>query len=188
MAEKKTFKELTIKNNFMFGAVMCDESNCKELLEMVLQIPIERVEISKGKSYFLSTCGENEEDVPARMVSFLKFVKADFEDCDKDFGDSFVRRLQDTVTHIKESREMEERFMTFEQFLKEERADAKAEGRAEGELLGKVEFILSLLEELGTVSEDVREKIQNETDSQVLVRWFKLAAKAESMEQFLNDM
>ena len=50
MAVSKTLKELTIKNNFMFGAVMCDEENCKEFLEMVLQIPIERVEVSKEKS------------------------------------------------------------------------------------------------------------------------------------------
>ena len=46
---KKQLKELTIKDNFMFGAVMCDENNCKDLLEMVLQIPIERVEVSKEK-------------------------------------------------------------------------------------------------------------------------------------------
>ena len=50
MAVSKTLRELTIKNNFMFGAVMCDEENCKEFLEMVLQIPIERVEVSKEKS------------------------------------------------------------------------------------------------------------------------------------------
>ena len=50
MAGSKKFKDLTIKNNFMFGAVMCDEQNCKEFLELVLQMPIERVEVSKEKS------------------------------------------------------------------------------------------------------------------------------------------
>ena len=34
----------------MFGAVMCDEENCRQLLEMVLKIPIQRVEVSKEKS------------------------------------------------------------------------------------------------------------------------------------------
>lgn len=38
MSERKTLKELTIKNNFMFGAVMMDGDNCKELLELILQI------------------------------------------------------------------------------------------------------------------------------------------------------
>lgn len=55
MAEKKKLKDLTIKNNFMFAAVMCDENNCKQLLELVLQIPIERVEVSKEKSNW-KTC------------------------------------------------------------------------------------------------------------------------------------
>lgn len=50
MGRKKQLKELTIKDNFMFGAVMMDEGNCKGLLERVLQIPIDRVEISKEKS------------------------------------------------------------------------------------------------------------------------------------------
>lgn len=34
----------------MFGAVMMDENNCKGLLERVLEIPIERVEVSREKS------------------------------------------------------------------------------------------------------------------------------------------
>lgn len=33
MAKKKTLQELTIKDNFLFGAVMVNEENCKEFLE-----------------------------------------------------------------------------------------------------------------------------------------------------------
>lgn len=50
MGKKQRLKELTIKDNFMFGAVMMDEDNCKGLLERVLELPIERVEISREKS------------------------------------------------------------------------------------------------------------------------------------------
>ena len=50
MRRKHRLKELTIKDNFMFGAVMMDEENCKGLLERVLEIPIERVEVSREKS------------------------------------------------------------------------------------------------------------------------------------------
>ncbi len=49
MRRRKQLKELTIKDNFMFGAVMMDEENCKGLLERVLQISIDHVEISKEK-------------------------------------------------------------------------------------------------------------------------------------------
>ncbi len=48
--KRKTLKELTLKDDFMFGAVMADENNCRRLLEMVLQVPIERVEVCKEKS------------------------------------------------------------------------------------------------------------------------------------------
>ena len=50
MTVRKTFKELTIKDNFMFGAIMCKEDNCRRLLELVLEVPIARVEVSKEKS------------------------------------------------------------------------------------------------------------------------------------------
>ncbi len=32
MKRKKTLQELTIKDNFMFGAVMCDENNFRTIL------------------------------------------------------------------------------------------------------------------------------------------------------------
>ena len=233
MAARKTLRELTIKNNFMFGAVMCDEENCKEFLEMVLQIPIEHVEVSKEKSIvyhpeykgirldviakdehhthydvemqaipkaalgkraryyhsqidmelllsgeeyvnlpnsyvificdfdpfekkkyrytfanqcledqelnqqdgsfsiFLSTRGENDKEVPKGMVKFLKFVRADLTESEKDFEDAYVKKLQESVRHVKESREMEERFMLFQEMLREERAEGKAQSMEE---------------------------------------------------------
>ena len=47
MKRRKKLQELTIKDNFMFGAVMCDEKNCKKFLEMALGFPIAKVEVSK---------------------------------------------------------------------------------------------------------------------------------------------
>lgn len=43
----KTINELTIKDNFMFGAVMCNEEICREFLEMVLGFSIEQVTVCK---------------------------------------------------------------------------------------------------------------------------------------------
>lgn len=54
MAKRKTLQELTIKDNFMFGAVMCNEEHCRQLLELILEIPIEHVEVSKEKKHHLS--------------------------------------------------------------------------------------------------------------------------------------
>ena len=278
MKKRKTLKELTIKDNFMFSAVMCDEMNCKAFLEMVLQIPIDRVEVSKEKSIiyhpeykgvrldvyakdeknthydiemqaikqtsigkraryyhsqidmellfsgeeydklpdsyvifvcdfdpfgerkycytfanqclenpalnqkdgcktiFLSTYGENESDIPISMVNFLKFVRADLAGSVEDFEDEFVKRLQNSVQQIKTSREMEDRFMLFQEMLRDERTE------------GKAEVVIEFLEEIAAVSDELRGKILNETNLETLTGWAKLAAKAESIEQFIEKM
>ena len=48
--KKKSLQELTISSAFMFGAVMMDPELCEGLLERVLEVPIERVEVSREKS------------------------------------------------------------------------------------------------------------------------------------------
>lgn len=280
--QKKTLQELTIKNNFMFSAVMCDEDNCKGLLEMVLGFPIERVEVTKEKTliyhpeykgvrldvyakdehsthynvemqalqaeslerrsryyhsqidmellrsgadyselpdsyvifvcdfdpfglrkycytfknrccestdltltdgnttFFLSSHGKNDDEVPEEMVKFLQFVKADLQDSEEEFHDNYVRKLQNSVSRIKHSHEMEERYMLTELLMRDERRAGKAEGQAE--------FVLELLENLGTISDELRTRITTEKNLALLSRWHKLAAKAESLEQFIQEM
>ena len=51
MAERKTLQDLTIKDNFMFGAVMMDEEICREFLELVLGFRIAKVTVSKEKCF-----------------------------------------------------------------------------------------------------------------------------------------
>ena len=217
--QKRCLSDLTIKNDFMFGAVMINPENCKEFLERALEIEIDRVDVSREKSMvyhpdykgirldvyakdenntcynvemqmtkkpalgrrsryyqsqmdmdillsgreyaelpdsyvificgfdpfgerkyrytfqmqckesnqtpledgrrivFLSTCGENEDEISKELLAFLKFVKAD----------------------LKESREMEERFMTLEEMLKDERKEGtvKAQKRIVSKMLSK---------------------------------------------------
>ena len=50
MTRRKKLQDLTIKDNFMFGAVMINEDICKELLELVLGFSIEKVTVDKEKS------------------------------------------------------------------------------------------------------------------------------------------
>ena len=47
---KKKLDELTLKDNFMFCAVMADVDNCRGFLEMCLGISVGRVEVSSEKS------------------------------------------------------------------------------------------------------------------------------------------
>ena len=58
----------------------------------------------------------------------------------------------------------------------------------EGNAAGKAEDILSLLEELGDIPEELRSKILQESDLNVLRKWLKEAAKAESVEAFAEHI
>lgn len=271
MKRRKTLQELTIKDNFMFAAVMMNPENCGKFLEITLGIPVERVEVSYEKSIvyhpeykgirldvfakdaqnthynvemqvardalehrsryyhsqmdmelllagisyeelpdvyvificdfdplggrkyrytmeqvcreipelpykdgshtiFLSTCGENEAEVPENLVNFLKFVKGTLGDIE----DPYVKNLQNSIRQVKASREMEERFMVLQEMMKKERRE------------GKAEVILDILEESGTVPEKLREKILEETDLAVIKGWIKLAVASDSVEAFAS--
>ena len=290
MIKRRTLKELTIKDNFMFGAVMCEEKNCKRLLELVLGFPIERVEVSReksivyhpeykgvrldvyakdemnthynvemqavaqvalgkrsryyhsqidmdllavGKEYvdlpkayiificdfdpfgrgkyrytfrhqcledlgvqmedesetiFLSTKGDNPEEVPVELVKFLKYVSADLQESTENFEDDFVESLQKTVHEIKQSRRMEERYMLTELLMQDERRAGREEGRKEGRIEDRKESILEILSEIGIVSDALHEKIMKEETMAQLKEWTKLAAKVTSIEQFIAEM
>ena len=129
---------------------------------------------------FLSTCGENEEEIPEGLVKFLKYVKAGLVESTGDFQDDFVQRLQDAVRNVKASREMEERYMLLEEMLKEERESGRIEGKAEG----KAEAVIDLLSDLGEVPEALRDKIINEKKPEVLQYYLRSASAAMSIEEF----
>ena len=293
MRRKHRLKELTIKDNFMFGAVMMDEENCKGLLERVLEIPIERVEVSREKSIvyhpeykgvrldvyakdehqshynvemqverkaalgkrsryyqsqmdrelllsgedyselpntyvificdfdpfgegkyryvfemqckeskqtnledgrtilFLNTHGKNESEVPKELVTFLRYVKADLAESEEAFDDPYVEQLQNFIRKIKGSREMEERFMIFEEMLKEERAEGFAKGREEGREEGRStlkETLLLFLQSFGDIPDEVLEQIQAQQDMEVLKNWMQTAFRSKTLEEFVQKM
>lgn len=139
-------------------------------------------------SIFLSTRGTNTEEVPQELVKFLKYVRADLEESMKDFEDDYVGRLQKAVQKIKQNRRMEERYMLTELLMQDERRAGRAEGRIEGRTEGHAESILLLLRGIGSVSEELHAKIMKEKDLNTLRNWLKLAAKADSIEQFMREM
>ena len=285
MKTKRRLQDLTIKDNFMFCAVMSEEENCIGFLEMVLGFPIAKIDVSyernmvyhpeykgirldvyakdeahkhynvemqvrreisiekraryyhsqmdmellsagisyeelpdtfvificdydpfgKGLYYYtcrtkceedalleyedgcrtiyLSTKGKDEEKVPKSLVRFLKFVAADIEQSDQDFEDDYVEQLQKSIHTVKESREMGERYMIFEEMMEEERRV----GRIEGELQAKRDSIYELLEDVGVISDRLQREINALSDVGKLKELLKLAAKSASIEVFERE-
>ena len=135
------------------------------------------------RTIYLSTKGKNEEKVPDSRVRFLKFVAADIEQSDQDFEDDYVERLQKSIHTVKESREMGERYMIFEEMMEEERRA----GRIEGELQAKKDSIYELLEDEGVVSDRLQREINALSDVGKLKKLLKLAAKSASIEVFEKE-
>jgi len=279
--KRKTLQDLTIKDNFLFGAVMSVEENCRGFLEMVLGFPIAHVVVSREKSIiyhpeykgvrldiyaedenhthynvemqvkkkaalgkrsryyhsqmvmealesgedyetlpdtfvificdfdpfdqklycytfqnecrenksvklgdgsctiFLSTRGENEEEVPPELVRFLKFVTADLKESEGDFQDRLVSQCQKTIRDIKTDREMGERYMTLEELLKDEKQEGRLEATREN--------ILELLEVLGPVPEQLRNQLEGLEELGDLKILLRLAAKANSIQVFEEE-
>ena len=60
--------------------------------------------------------------------------------------------------------------------------------RQEGLIEGKIESILELLEELGNIPKQLLQRISQETNSDILNKWLKCAAKASSFAEFEAKM
>ncbi len=133
----------------------------------------ENVSLKDGRCIvFLNTHGKNVEDVPKELVSFLRFVHADLKESQNDFQDDYVRQVQKSVTHIRDSREMEERFMLLELLLEDERREGRKEGRKEGEEEGQLKMAKEMLEmtlsRLGQLPSSLLEVLHQQQDIEII--------------------
>ena len=152
---------------------------------------------------FLNTHGKNESEVPKELVTFLKYVKADLAGSEEAFDDSYVEQLQNFIRKIKGSREMEERFMIFEEMLREEREEGYAEGFAEGyaeefvkvfaEVLAEgrsvlKEPLLLCLKRFGDIPDEILEQVQSQQDMEVLKNWIQTTVRSKKLEEIARKM
>lgn len=128
------------------------------------------------RSIFLSTKGENWEEVSEELVKFLDFVRKDTAEDTQESEDAFVRKLQHSMQRIKQNREMEHQYMLLEDLLKEERKLAEIKV-AQG-------FIMDVLQHKGNVSEELHERIMSQTKMDILKRLHTMAVQAKTLEEF----
>ena len=68
------------------------------------------------------------------------------------------------------------------------RTEGREEGKAEGRAEGKAESVIDLLMDSGFVASDLKDRIISEKNLDTLNRWLKLAAKSDSIEDFIRAM
>ena len=144
------------------------------------------------RKIFLNTKGKNDEEVPAELVHFLKYMEQSTDEYVSGVTEQSIIQLHEQVTELKKWRELEARFMTGEELMQQRERKGRlaglAEGKAAGLAEGKADSIFELLEECGTVPESLRKQIYEQKDAKVLTRWHKLSARVSSVEGFMKQM
>ena len=119
---------------------------------------------------------------------FHRFVTADLEESEGDFQDELVKQFQETIRNIKTDRKMGERYMIFEEMLREEKQEGRQEGRIEGRIEATQEAVLELLEDLGELPNGIRDRIAGLENLEDLKALHKIAARTDSLQAFAEDM
>ena len=73
---------------------------------------------------------------------------------------------------------------SFEKLLNKEKTKGWKDGREKGKAEDRAEAVIELLEDLGELSNSLKTYIMEQTDLEILKKWHKTAAKAESIEEF----
>lgn len=113
--------------------------------------------------------------------------------CKEQVNKKYKDRLFRQVFGTKEIHKAEVKNVILEEYnqeehMKSEREEWREIGREEGKAAGKAEYILELLCELGDVPAKLRQKIMAQQDLSVLKKWFRLAVKAQTIEEFEKQM
>jgi predicted transposase/invertase (TIGR01784 family) len=98
--------------------------------------------------------------------------------------DEYTKKLQEKVAEVRKDNEWRENYMTWEMKLDERWEQGMAQGVKQGMAQGKIDSIINLLDEVGEVSETLVEYLNQQSDMDTLAKWLKLAARADSVEEF----
>ena len=165
------------------------------------------IEYNDGlKFFYFNTAGTKDGTIAIKQL--LTYL-----DCSKieSVTNENIVQIHNYVSDVKQSAEVKHRYMTVGEWfdrqkaivlaegreegrvqglaegLAEGRAEGRAQGRAEGLALGRKNLLLEMLAEFGEVPEKVQGLI-NEADDETLKLWIKIAVKADSLEDFTNQI
>lgn len=93
-----------------------------------------------------------------------------------------IRKIHGYANKVKVEPEVRDAYMTFEDKIYYERRDAEKTAT----LNTKIQDIYELLEDHGPIPDELINKLNNEKDINILKKWHKLAAKADSLEEFIK--
>lgn len=161
---------ITITNFDPFGYdyMMYQISNrCREVPELSYEDGLQFI-------YFYT---EGKKGGTAEIQAMLKY----FEDStEANATTDVIREVHSYVSRVKVLPEVRQEYMKFDEIMYYAKRDGKIEAR--------VQSILELLEDYGEIPEEVRQRLEEETNLSVLKEWVKIAARAQSIQEFVDKM
>lgn len=148
------------------------EEQCREVPGLSLKDDAIRI--------FYNTHGTNNDEVNPELVELLHYIEHTTEEVSRNCKSERIKEMQKHIEAIKSSEEIGVKYM--------QAWEEKIYDRNEGKQEGKAEAVLELLEDLGTVPQELKKIILEQSDFDILRRWLKLAAKAETIEEFKEKM
>ena len=130
------------------------------------------------------------------MLHLFEYLKQSSEEVANMHNDEKIQLIHRRVEYLKRDRKLEAGYMTMEEYIHseaerraKEMAETLAKPMAESLAASKIaQNIVALLAELGSVPEELRECIAAEKREDTLAAWLKLAARADSIEEFQSKM
>lgn len=126
----------------------------------------------------------------------FEYLKQSTEEVAVRHQDEKILKIHERVKYLKRDRKLEAGYMTMEEYIHQEAerraklmAESMVKSMAESMAASRVaQNILALLEDLGTLPDQTKECIAKEQNEDVLSAWLKLAARADSIEEFQSKM
>lgn len=155
---------------------------------LFILLPFQQVQLNYRMNHISNHNAKAKHQIALEMYQYHKDVKNCLE-----------KLLKDDKITLEEFRKLLITFSNLENYISEKDEYVKQEVASMGdkdyicwsdriELKAKAENILELLEDLGEIPESTKDKIMKETDFDTLKKWHKLAAKAESIAAFEEEM
>ena len=129
---------------------------------------------------FLNTRGTNDKEVSKELVDFLHYIEKTDDESAEAANSERIRLIHECVRKIKSSEEMVVKYMQ----SWEEKVYERAERQAIGKAIRKAADILEVLQELGEVPDELKDRILAQQDIVVLKDWLKAAIKVSSIDEF----
>lgn len=126
----------------------------------------------------------------------FEYLKQSTEEVAVRHQDEKILKIHERVKYLKRDRKLEAGYMTMEEYIHQEAerraklmTESMVKSMAESMAASRVaQNILALLEDLGTLPDQTKERIAKEQNEDVLSAWLKLAARADSIEEFQSKM